>query len=183
MSYSLFLPTLPTLSPFYGRASYWKANPEPRGIAAPCKAIQDGLGFWIPRHGFWILRQLNRDSGFLELYSWFKKHWAELFKAGLRLPRVSARFEFRFESLKKISAGILFVYKLMIGSSKSKNNRENYPRKCSEHKKKKLGLNTNRPFNNWALESRSHKQNIPDSGFQRQNFPDSGIQILLHGVE
>ena len=41
---------------------------------------------------------------------------------------VSARFEFRFESLKSISVLILFVYKLMIGSSK--NNRENYPRKC-----------------------------------------------------
>ena len=34
-SYSLFLPTLPTLSPFCGRASYWEANPEPRGIARP----------------------------------------------------------------------------------------------------------------------------------------------------
>ena len=52
---------------------------------------------------------------------------AELFEAGLRQPRVSARFEFRFESLKSISVLILFVYKLMIGSSK--NNRENYPRK------------------------------------------------------
>jgi len=82
-SYSLFLPTLPTLCPFCGRVSYWEANPEPRGIAAPCKAIQDGLGFWIPRHGFripetgfWILCQLNWDSGFLELYSRFKKPWA-----------------------------------------------------------------------------------------------------------
>ena len=35
---------------------------------------------------------------------------AELFKAGLRQPRVSARFEFRFESLKSISVLILFVY-------------------------------------------------------------------------
>ena len=41
---------------------------------------------------------------------------------------VSARFEFRFENLKSISVLILFVYKLMTGSSK--NNRENYPRNC-----------------------------------------------------
>ena len=41
---------------------------------------------------------------------------------------VSARFEFRFESLKSISVLILFVYKLIIGSSKNKG--ENYPRKC-----------------------------------------------------
>ena len=53
--------------------------------------------------------------------------WAESFEAGLRQPRVSARFEFRFESLKSLSLDFLFVYKLMIGSSK--NNRENYPRK------------------------------------------------------
>ena len=54
--------------------------------------------------------------------------WAELFKARLRKPWVSARFEFRFESSKNISVLILFVYELMIGSSK--NNKENYPRKC-----------------------------------------------------
>ena len=53
---------------------------------------------------------------------------AELFKAGLRQPRLSARFEFRFESLKSISVLILFVYEMMIGSAK--NNRENYSRKC-----------------------------------------------------
>ena len=40
----------------------------------------------------------------------------------------SARFDFRYESLKSISVLILFVYKLIIGSSKI--NRENYPRKC-----------------------------------------------------
>ena len=55
-------------------------------------------------------------------------YWAELFKAGLKQPRVSARFEFSFESLKSISVLILFVYKLMIRGSK--NNREHYPRKC-----------------------------------------------------
>ena len=49
------------------------------------------------------------------------------------------RFEFRFESFKSISVLILFVYKLMIGSSK--NNRENYPRKCFRAPEKKPGLN------------------------------------------
>ena len=34
---------------------------------------------------------------------------AELFKARLRKPRVSARFEFRFENLKSSSVLILFV--------------------------------------------------------------------------
>ena len=45
---------------------------------------------------------------------------AWLFKAELRDPRVSARFEFRFESLESISGVILFVYKLMIESSFAK---------------------------------------------------------------
>ena len=44
---------------------------------------------------------------------------AEMFKVGLRYQRVSARFEFRFESLTSISVLILFVYRLMIGSSKN----------------------------------------------------------------
>ena len=61
--------------------------------------------------------------------------WAELFKAGLRQPRVSAKFEFRFESLKGISVLVLFVYKLMIGSFK--NSTENYPRKCFWTQEKK----------------------------------------------
>ena len=46
----------------------------------------------------------------------------------VKITRFSARFELRFESLKRNSVLILFVHKLMIGSSK--NNRENYPRKC-----------------------------------------------------
>ena len=75
---------------------------------------------------------------------------AELFKAGLD----SARFEFRFESLKSISVLMLFVYKLMIGSSK--NNRENYPRKCFLTQEKETGVKLNRGLsgnrfsNNWA---------------------------------
>ena len=60
-----------------------------------------------------------------------------MFKAGLR-----------FESLKSISVLILFVYKLMIESSK--NSTENYPKNPFEHKKKKPGLSANRPSNNWA---------------------------------
>ena len=66
--------------------------------------------------------------------------WAELFKAGLRQHRVSAKFEFRFESLKGISVLVLFVYKLMIGSFKNSTQkiiREN----AFEPKKKKPRLN------------------------------------------
>ena len=48
--------------------------------------------------------------------------------AGLRQPRVSAKFEFRYESLKHKFSFILFVYNLMIGCSKK--NWDNYPRKC-----------------------------------------------------
>ena len=71
---------------------------------------------------------------------------------------VSARFEFRFDSLKSISVLILFVYKLIIGSSK--NNRENYPRKWFWRQEKETrvkfnpGLSANQPSNNWALENR-----------------------------
>ena len=51
------------------------------------------------------------------------------------------RFEFRFESLKSVSVSILYVYKLMIGSSK--NSRENniIQENAFEPKKKKPGLN------------------------------------------
>ena len=54
--------------------------------------------------------------------------WAGLFEAGLRYPRVSTKFELKYESLKNKSSLILFTYNLMIGYSKK--NRENYPRKC-----------------------------------------------------
>ena len=68
----------------------------------------------------------RRETPGTKLASLLKNSWAELFKAGL-LPRVSARFEFGFESLKSILVLILSVYTLMIGSSK--HDRENYPRK------------------------------------------------------
>ena len=51
------------------------------------------------------------------------------------------KFKFRFESLKSISVLILFVYKLMIGSSK--NNRENYPRKCFWTQEKEIWVKFN----------------------------------------
>ena len=72
---------------------------------------------------------------------------------------VSARFELRFESLKSNSVLILFVHKLMIGSSKNK--RENYPRKCfwTQEKETRVkfnsGLSANRPSNNWAQKKKN----------------------------
>ena len=76
---------------------------------------------------------------------------------------VSARFEFRFESLKRISVLILFVvYKLMIERSKYK--RENYPRNAFEHKKEEPGLSTDQPSNNWALMTRE-RESIIDNTF------------------
>ena len=62
------------------------------------------------------------------------------------------KFKVRFESLKSISVLILFVYKLMIGSSK--NNRENYPRKFFWMQEKEIwvkfnpGWGANRPLDN-----------------------------------
>ena len=64
------------------------------------------------------------------------------------------RFEFRFGNLKSISGLILFVYKLMIGSSR--NSTENYTRKCFRTREKESrvnfnpGLSANRPSNNSA---------------------------------
>ena len=46
----------------------------------------------------------------------------------VKINRVRAKFEFRFESLKSKFSFILFTYNLMIGCSKK--NRENYPGKC-----------------------------------------------------
>ena len=43
--------------------------------------------------------------------------WAGMFKAGLRKPRLSAKFEFRCESLKSKFSVIHFVKKLIIGCS------------------------------------------------------------------
>ena len=54
--------------------------------------------------------------------------WAELFIAGLKLTRVSAKFEFRHESLNGKFSLTVFVYNLTIVYSK--NSREIYPRGC-----------------------------------------------------
>ena len=61
----------------------------------------------------------------------------------------------KLTTVKGISVLIPFFNKLMVGSSK--NNRENYPRKCFWTKEKetrvksKPRLSANRPSNNWAL--------------------------------
>ena len=89
---------------------------------------------------------------------------------------VSTRFEFRFESLKSISVLILFVYKLMIGSSK--NSRENYPRKCfwTQEKQTRVkfnpGLSANRPSNNWAQVVET-SATVNNSRIQDNNQPDN----------
>jgi len=62
-----------------------------------------------------------------------------LFNAGLRKPRVSAKFEFRYESLKSKFSFILFAHKLMIGCSKK--NGENYPGKCFQTNEKEAQVN------------------------------------------
>ena len=54
--------------------------------------------------------------------------WAELFIAGLKLTTVSAKFEFRHESLNGKLSLTLFVYNLTVVYSK--NSREIYPRGC-----------------------------------------------------
>ena len=46
-----------------------------------------------------------------------------MFKAGVRLPRVSATFEFRYDCLKSEFSLIHFVYNLMIRCSKKKKTR------------------------------------------------------------
>ena len=67
----------------------------------------------------------------------------------------SAKFEFRFESFKSKFTLILSVSKLMTGCSK--NNRENYPRKCFWTKEKETRVkfnprsSANQLSNNWAL--------------------------------
>ena len=118
----------------------------------------------------------KKDHRILRWYLETKFTWAELFKDGLRQPRVSARFEFRFESLISISVLILFVYKLMIESSKY--NRENYPRKCfwTQEKETRVKFNprlsANRPSNNWAQIRRKvlAAMNMHDIFLQKEHF-------------
>ena len=116
--------------------------------------IRSGHNSLLSQHTKWWCSIKSTKPKYRKLP--LKKLLAELFDVGLRKPRFSARFEFRFESLKSISVLILFAYKLMTGSSK--NNRENYPRKCFWKQEKgtrvniNLGLSANRPSNNWALD-------------------------------
>ena len=58
-----------------------------------------------------------------------------------RVKGVSAKFDFRYESLRSKFRFILFVYNLMIGCSKKK--KENYLGKCFRQQKKKPGLKFN----------------------------------------
>ena len=53
----------------------------------------------------------------LPLNAQFIYFWTGLFKAGVKITWVSAKFEFRFESLKSKFSLILSVSKLMIGCS------------------------------------------------------------------
>ena len=57
-----------------------------------------------------------------------------MFEAGLSKPRVSAKFELGYDSLKRKFSLILFGHNLMIGYSKK--NRENYPIVCDKKEKK-----------------------------------------------
>ena len=60
---------------------------------------------------------------------------------GRVVQRVSAKFDFRYESLRSKFSFILFANNLMIGCSKKK--RGNYPENTFEQKKKKPGLKFN----------------------------------------
>ena len=101
-------------------------------------------------------------------------HQGRVVQSRVKIPRVSARFEFRFESLKSISVIILFVYKLMIGSSK--NSGEYYPRKCFWTQKKqtrvifKPGLSAKPPFSNWVLVCTKFYKAICFSKIFRRHF-------------
>ena len=64
-----------------------------------------------------------------------------LFKEGLSQPRVSAKFDFRYETLRSQFSFILSAYNLIIGCSKKK--RGNYPGNTFEQKKEKPGLKFN----------------------------------------
>ena len=59
---------------------------------------------------------------------------AGLFKAGFRWPRVSGKFEFRFERLKSKFSSIFLSASWWLDALK--NNRGNYPRKCFWTKEK-----------------------------------------------
>ena len=78
-------------------------------------------------------------------------HLGRVVQSWVKITQGWCEIEFRYESSKIISILILFVYKLMIGSSKI--NKENYPRKCFWTQEKETqvkfnpGLSANRPSN------------------------------------
>ena len=61
-----------------------------------------------------------------------------------------------------MSVLILFVYKLMIGSSKITD--RIIPENAFEHKNKKPGLSANRPSNNWAQVKVNNDGYEPETG-------------------
>ena len=95
----------------------------------------------------WIMRTYARE------WDKISKKQDRVVQSWVKLTTARARFEFSF-SLKSISVLILFVYNLMIG--RSKNSRENYPRKYFWTQERETwvkfnpGLSANRPSNNWA---------------------------------
>ena len=67
--------------------------------------------------GLLINRCSHAKNEFDERTSRVPNAWAGLFKAEVRLYRVSAKFELTYERLKSKFSLILFVNKLMIGCS------------------------------------------------------------------
>ena len=60
--------------------------------------------------------------------------WPQLFKAGLRYPRVSVKFDFRSENFERKFSSNIFACNLIIGCSKK--NSENFPKKTFEQRNK-----------------------------------------------
>ena len=58
----------------------------------------------------------------------------QLFKAGLRYPRVSVKFDFRSENFERKFSSNIFACNLIIGCSKK--NSENFPEKTFDQRNK-----------------------------------------------
>ena len=61
--------------------------------------------------------------------------WGRVVQSGVKITQGSAKFEFRYNSIKSKFSLILLVCNLVIGCSKK--NMENYPRKCFYTPKKR----------------------------------------------
>ena len=124
---------LPTLLAMLGVVGCWE-------LLGPLHVAKDSLVAVFSRHATLLpplrdeTKTAARETGKGEKREKWRVQlkraaaWAGFFEAGLRYPRVSTKFELKYESLKNKSSLILFTYNLMIGYSKK--NRENYPRKC-----------------------------------------------------